>query len=167
MFACAVLIVVSGCGQKDGQPPGTVESTPAVAAQSAAPVPARDLSALNMCEVVKPDEVATAAGGKLAAEPSWNGSACMYVIEMPDDTESYLLSVYEAAAAEALLDYQSPEEKGDRIDGLWDEAWLGASAAGNGFSLTVLRRGDIALEATGNRRDVVLALGRLAVPRVQ
>ncbi|MCK6370636.1 MAG: hypothetical protein L6Q83_04775 [Gammaproteobacteria bacterium] len=159
----AAAFALAGCGQS--QPPSTPAAAPPPENTTAAAT--RDLSGLNMCDIVKPAEVAAVAGGTLATEPSWNGKACMYVIEMPNDTESYLLSVYEAALAEALLAYESAEEKGERIDGLWDEAWLGPRSAGNGFTLLVVRRGDIAFEASGDRRDVVLALGKLAVPRVQ
>lgn len=161
--ALVAAVALQACSRSQESSPEPVTSaTPAPAA-----APARDLSALNLCEVIKPDEVAAAAAGKLATQPSWNGAACMYVIEVPSGTESYLISVYPSAPAEALLMVQSPEEKGEKIEGPWSEAWLGERAMGTGFTLTAVRRGDIAIEASGDRREVTLALGKLAGERVK
>lgn len=128
---------------------------------------ARDLSSIDLCQLILPAEVATAAGGTLATEPSWKGHSCMYVIETPEGTESYLASVQAPDAARAVLDYQSDAERGERIDGLWDEAWLSKrDLVAEGYTLTVVRNGDLALEVAGDRRDVVLALARLATERL-
>lgn len=155
---CVGVSIAAGCGEP-APPPGP--------AAAAVVKPARDLSALNMCDLVRPEEVAVAASGKLATEPSWNGKACLYVIETADGTESYLLSVYPAADAEALLQVQSPAEKGEKTDGPWDEGWLGPRAAGTGVTLVAVRHGDLAIESSGDRREVALALGKLAGERIK
>lgn len=164
LAASAVFAACTDSKEQAPQPEGLAPAAPPPAATQASP---RDLSTLNLCETVRPEEVATAAGGKLATEPSWSGKACMYVVEVADGTESYVLSVYPASLAEALLQVQSPAEKGEKTAGPWDEGWLGPRAMGSGFTLLAVRRGDIAIEASGDRREVAVALGRLVGDRVK
>lgn len=58
-------------------------------------------------------------------------------------------------------------ERGEKIDGLWDEAWLGKrDLMAEGYSLTVVRHGDLAFEVGGDRREVVLAIARMAAERL-
>jgi hypothetical protein len=174
-FLAAVLIVALGACGSDPQPAappagdGLPSAAPTASQPGAAPAsePARDLSAIDLCQLVKVEEVASAAGGTPATQPSWNGEACFYVIETPSDTESYLAALYPASIARALLDAQSPEEKGEKIEGAWKEAWLGPRVGGIGFTLLALRDDEIALEISGDRREVVLALAALTTERLE
>lgn len=171
------LMLMAVCGltacSKSPEPvetPGPAAVTPAAApaaATTAGSIP-RDLSSIDLCKIILPAEVATAAGGTLATEPAWKGNSCMYVIETPEGTESYLASIQPVDLVRVVLDAQTEAERGERIDGLWDEAWLGKRAlVAEGYSLTVVRNGELAFEIAGDRRDVVLALARLAADRLQ
>lgn len=91
------LMLMAVCGltacSKSPEPvetPGPAAVTPAAApaaATTAGSIP-RDLSSIDLCKIILPAEVATAAGGTLATEPAWKGNSCMYVIETPEGTES-------------------------------------------------------------------------------
>jgi hypothetical protein len=129
---------------------------------------ARDLSKLRPCDVVAGKDVAALAKGKLMSNPQGGASACTYLIELPNgEVESYGLSFQPAAAVEALFKAQSPAEKGERVPGLWDEAYASKRFMASGFSLVVLRRGDMALEVTGERKDVLVAVAKLAMARLK
>jgi len=170
----AVLLVVglTSCGRSE--PPQQATASPPPAAAPAAPspdaaaspaVPARDVSTLKACEIVTPQEAATIAGGQLLNEPPAGFANCAYVVEVGGNTESYRLLLTEPGLYTAMLDAQSPAEKGERIDGLWDEAYVQPRTTG-GISVIVLRRGDLALEVSGDRRDPALEIARLAASRL-
>jgi hypothetical protein len=128
----------------------------------------RDLGKLRPCEIVTGKDVAAIAKGKLMSDPLGGSSACSYLIELSNgQVESYGLSFQAAAGVEALLKAQSPAEKGERVPGLWDEAYASKRFMASGFSLVVLRRGDMALEVTGERKDVLMAVAKLAIGRLK
>jgi hypothetical protein len=128
----------------------------------------RDLNKLRPCAVVTGKDVAAIAKGKLMSDPLGGASACSYLIERANgEVESYGLSFQPAAAVEATLKAQPPAEKGERVSGLWDEAYLSKRFMASGFSLVALRRGDMALEVTGERKDVLIAAAKLAIARLK
>lgn len=128
----------------------------------------RDLSRLRPCEVVTGKDVAAIAKGKLMSDPLAGSSACAYLIELANgQVESYRLFLHSAATIEATLKAKSPAEKGERVPGLWDEAYVSKQPMASGLSLVVLRRGDMALEVTGERKDVLIGVAKLAIGRLK
>lgn len=128
----------------------------------------RDLSKLRPCEVVTGKEVAAIAKGKLMSEPLAGSSACAYLIELANgQVESYRLFLHGAATIEALLQAKSPAEKGERVPGLWDEAYVSKQPMASGLSLAALRRGDMAVEVTGERKEVLIGVAKLAIGRLK
>ena len=128
----------------------------------------RDLSKLRPCKIVTGKDVVSIAKGKLMSDPLGGSSACSYLIELSNgEVESYGLSFQPADAIEAMLKVQSPAEKGNRVSGLWDDAYVSKRFMASGFSLVVLRRGDMALEVTGERKDVLIAVAKLAISRLK
>jgi hypothetical protein len=168
-LSLAVVLAACGADPQPTAPDGAPAAAPSAARpeEAAEAAPARDLAAIDLCRLVKVEEVASLAGGTPATQPSWNGGACMYVVETSGDTESYLAALYPASAARALLDAQTPAEKGEQVEGAWQEAWLGPRIGGSGFTLVALRDDGLALEVSGDRRDVVLAVAKLASDRLQ
>ncbi len=87
----------------------------------------RDLSKLRACEVVTGKDVASLANGKLTSTPlgSASGSVCSYLIELSNgEVEGYGLSFQPAANIDALFKTKSPADKGERVQDLWDDAYL-------------------------------------------
>jgi len=161
--------VLASCGTGEQESPASVPplaDTPLQAEASAASKPSLDITALQACNIVKPAEVAAIVGGTLATESTWSGPNCMYVIELGTGVESYRVSYQEPGMMAAMLDVMTPEEKGESISGEWDEAWFGKQAIGGGLHLLALRRGELAMEISGERREPVLELARLAAARV-
>jgi len=167
-IACATLLIAA-CGSKESSVPAGPAATPApVPAEAAASAPARDIAALKACALVTPAEVAAIVGGKLLNEPPPGFPNCAYVIEVGDETESYHVAYLEPAPLQAMVDYEAANGSVERLDGLWDEAVVlpRDAATGGGFSAIVIRKGDIAVEAWGDRKEPVVAIARLAVARV-
>jgi len=144
------------------QAPTLTESNTAAAVTGS---PALDIASLRACEIVTPQEAATIIGGKLLNEPPAGFSNCAYVVEVAGATESYRISFSAPAMYEALLETQSDAERGESVAGLWDEAYLQPRALGSGYSLVALQRGKLALEVSGDRKEPLIELARLAVSR--
>ena len=169
-----LLMGVVACGGKStpeqAAPVAAATQAPTLAGNdtSAAPAgaPALDIASLKACEIVTPQEAATIIGGKLLNEPPAGFSNCAYVVEVTGATESYRISFSTPAMYEALLETQSDAERGESIAGLWDEAYLQPRALGSGYSLVALQRGKLALEVSGDRKEPLLELAKLAVSRV-
>ena len=170
----ALLIGVVACGGKGApeqaatpalseQAPASVESSPAAATTGSSAV---DLASLKACEIVTPQEAATIIGGKLLNEPPAGFSNCAYVVEVDGTTESYRISFSAPAMHEAMLETQSVAERGESIAGLWGEAYLQSRAPESGYSLVALQRGKLALEVSGDRKEPLIELAKLAVSRV-
>jgi hypothetical protein len=167
-IACAMSLVAA-CGSKQPSVPAEPAANTAPGpAQPAASAPARDISALRACELVTPAEVATIVGGKLLAEPAAGFPNCSYVIEVGDDTESYHVAYSEPGALQAMVDYEIANGAVERLDGLWDLAVVVPRDAetGGGFSAIAIRKGDLAVEAWGERKEPAIEIARLAVSRV-
>lgn len=159
------------CGSKEAQPPAATPGAP-IAAVAAGPAASasqtRDLTSLKACEIVTGDEVAKIVGGKLATPPAASGRGCMYVIELPGGAgEGYTLRFEEASVMEQLLKMQTAGEKGENIGGPWDEAWLGKKPLGEGLRLWAVRRGDVAVDVGGERKEPILEIAKLAASRLR
>ena len=128
--------------------------------------PAVDVAGLKACEIVTPQEAATIIGGKLLNEPPAGFSNCAYVVEVDGTTESYRISFSAPAMHEAMLETQSIAERGESIAGLWGEAYLQSRAPESSYSLVALQRGKLALEVSGDRKEPLIELAKLAVSRV-
>ena len=129
---------------------------------------ARDLSPLKACEVVTGKDVAGMAKGKLMSPPLGEAQACAYLVEMADGTvESYRFSIQAPIGIEAMWKSQTAAERGETVAGLWDEAHVAKQFMASGLSLTAVRRSDLAIEVTGERKDVLLAIAKLAVSRLR
>lgn len=168
VIACAMSLMAA-CGSKEPSVPAQPAATPAPApAQPAASAPARDIAALRACELVTPAEVATIVGGKLLAEPPAGFPSCAYVIEVSGGTESYRVAYSEPGPLQALVDYEIANGAVERLDGLWDLAVVIPRGAetGGGFSAIAIRKGDLAVEAWGERKEPAIEIARLAVSRV-
>lgn len=165
-----VAFVLTACGnaeQESVTPAPSVPEPPPQAVAQAASAPARDIAAIEACELVTPAEVASIVGGSLASETSWTGPNCMYVIELGSGVESYQVSYQEPRMIEEMLKVMTPEEKGEPVAGAWDEAWFGTDATGNGFQVLAVRRGQLAISVDGERREPILEIARLAASRVE
>ena len=128
---------------------------------------ARDLSPLKACEVVTGKDVAGMAKGKLMSPPLGEAQACAYLVEMADGTvESYRFSIQAPIGIEAMWKSQTAAERGETVAGLWDEAHVAKQFMTSGLSLTAVKRSDLAIEVTGERKEVLLAIGKLAVSRL-
>jgi len=159
-----VMAVTFSCSKAPQEaPPGKPSAVPAA---TKSPAKGRDISALKACEIVTPDKAASIAGGKLLTMPPAGGSTCMYVLEVPKGTESYNFTIKSAAAYEALLLVKGEKEKGEKIPGLWEEAYLAPRELAKGYSLIALKRGDIAIEVTGERKEVLIEIARIATARI-
>lgn len=159
------MALVAACGSKE--PPAPVQPAAAPApAESAALAPARDIAALKACEIVTPEEVATIVGGKLLNEPPVGFPNCVYVLDVNGTTESYRIVFAEPGMYSAMLDAQSEAEKGESLAGLWDEAYVQPRAMGDGMTVIAIKRGDLALESSGPRKEPVVEIAKLAVSRV-
>jgi hypothetical protein len=129
---------------------------------------ARDLSSLKACEVVTGKEVAGIAKGKLISPPLGGAQACAYLVEMPDGTvESYRFSIQAPAGIEAMWKSQTVAERGEAVAGLWDQAYVAKQFMASGLSLAAVKRNNLAIEVTGERKDVLLAIATLAVSRLR
>lgn len=129
---------------------------------------ARDPSPLKACEVVTGKDVAGMAKGKLMSPPLGEAQACAYLVEMADGTvESYRFSIQAPVGIEAMWKSQTAAERGETVAGLWDEAHVAKQFMASGLSLTVVKRSDLAIEVTGERKDVLLAIAKLAVSRLR
>jgi hypothetical protein len=160
-----LLLVVLGlsgasCGKKS---PESIPAGPALDIPSA---PDRARTGLQACNLATVEEVAALAGGIPLTQPPMRGSACMYVIDHPErGAESYLLSLQPAGLIKPVLDLKTGEEKGEAITGLGDEAWLRPRESSAGYTLLVLR-GEQGLEVSGDRREPLSGIARLALSRI-
>lgn len=161
MAACG-----GGGAPESAAPAASTAPSAAPAPEAAAAAKGRDLSALKACEIVIPAEVAAIVGGKLLNEPPPGFANCVYVLEANGTTESYRIVFSDPAPYVALLATQSDAEKGEPLAGLWDEAYVQKQAMGDGFSVIVLKRGDLALESTGPRKEPAIEIAKLAASRV-
>lgn len=128
----------------------------------------RDIASIKACDIVTSEEAGKIIGGKLLTPPIPGYPHCRYVVEMPDGaTEAYQLAFVSASMQESFFEFLAKEGKLEKIAGLWDEAYLGPQEFGEGFRLLVLKRGDVAFEVGGERKEPLLAMAQLVVERVK
>lgn len=130
----------------------------------------RDLSKLDPCKVLTSADVAAATKGKVSmtAGGDLGGAACMWVVDAPTGAGTYQLFLQKPDVIEALFKVESPAEKGTPVAGLWSEAYLAPpGASGDQYILTVLNKGDMAIEVHGVNKDVVMSLGKTATSRLK
>ena len=127
----------------------------------------RDISTLRACEIVSPQEAAGIIGGKLLNEPPVGLPNCGYVVEVGGQTESYRLVFAEPGLYAASFTLPEFKEKAERLTGLWDEAYVHPREMSEGFSVIAVRRGDIAVEVSGERREPAIEIAKLAASRVK
>jgi len=163
-----VALTIAACDS--GEKKASAPAKPASATTKAAPAAAaeRDLSGLQMCEIVKGGEVVKIAGAaKLAAAPTQVPRGCMYVLEKSDGAgEGFNLRVEAASLEAALIDHLTPQEKMEKVAGPWDDARIVPQPLGGGLRLMVLRRGDLGIEVTGKRKEPMIEIARLASSRI-
>lgn len=165
-LAVVTLGVLCHTGRGAQETPGPVAATTAAAGQAAAP-PRRDVSRLKACEIVSPKEAATIVGGTLLNQPPAGFANCTYVVEVTQGTESYRLNFADPQLYTAMLNTQSEAEKGEQLSGLWDEAYVQPRALGSGFTVIAVRRGDLAMEVSGDRKEPAVAIAKLAISRIR
>jgi hypothetical protein len=129
---------------------------------------ARDLTKLDACKILTPADVAAVTKRKVVT--SVGGQVhCSYVVEAPQSgADTYDFYLQEAAVTQALLELKSPADKGAPVAGLWNEAYVGPTVGSpKQLSLVALRKGDMAIQIQGPNKDVLIALGKLAVSRLK
>jgi hypothetical protein len=175
IIATTLVLSVAACGGRStpeqstpaqapsAQAPTVVESN-AIAATTGSP--ALGIERLKACEIVTPQEASEIIGGELLNEPPTGLPNCAYVLDVKGTTESYRLSFSTPDIYVAMLESQNEEERGEPVAGLWDEAYVQPRAIGSGYSLVVIQRGKLALEVSGDRKEPLVPLAKLAVLRV-
>src|SRR5262245_17453804 len=129
---------------------------------------ARDLTKLDACKILTPADVAAVTKRKVIT--SVGGQVhCSYVVEAPQSgADTYDFYLQEAAVTQALLEVKSSADKGTPVAGLWNEAYVGpAVGSPKQLQLVALRKGDMAIAIQGPNKDVLIALGKLAVSRLK
>lgn len=122
---------------------------------------------IQACNIVSGEEVARLAGGKLLVKPGSTSFFCNYVVEREDGgVESYQLTFDSASSTALLMEHRNPTEKWEKIDGILDEAYLGRSSMTEQFQFQALLRSKLGLNVTGDRKEVVLQIARLAASRL-
>jgi len=122
---------------------------------------------IKACEIVTGEEVAELAGGKMLVKPGSTSFFCNYVVEVEGGAaESCQLTFDSASSTELILEHSSGEEKGKKVDGILDEAYLGISPLSEQAQLTALQKGKLGMNVSGDREEVVLEIARLAATRL-
>ena len=146
-----------------------------VASSCLAAIPAlaqkpRDISRLDPCKVLMPADLAATTKGKVSSTVGGGvgSAACLWVVDAPTGAGTYQLFLQKADLIETLFKVKTPAEKGTPVAGLWTEAYMQPPGThGDQYILTVLNKGDMAIEVHGVNKDAVTALGRLAVSRLK
>jgi hypothetical protein len=139
----------------------------------AAPVLAqkpRDIAKLDPCKVLTPADLATATKGKVSSTVGGGvgAAACLWVVDAPTGAGTYQLFLQNAELIETLFKVKTPAERGTPVAGLWAEAYMiPPGTHGDQFILTVLNKGDMAIEVHGVNKESVTSLGRIAVSRLK
>ena len=127
-----------------------------------------DLKPLDACKILAPADVEAAAKGKQQTPQVGGEVHCGYFLQLPNkDVEQYDFYLVEANIT--VENWKAfPDQKGTPVAGLWDEAYIGPAVGSKSqLSLTALHRGDMSIEIHGPRKDVLLALAKLAISRIK
>ena len=130
----------------------------------------RDLTKLDPCKVLASADIAAATKGKVSSMVGGGvgAAACLWVVDAPTGAGTYQLFLQKPDIIEMVLKVKSPAERGTPVDGLWSEAYLRPPGpSGDQYVLTVLKKGDMAIEVHGVDKDVMTSLGRTAVARLR
>ena len=123
---------------------------------------------LDPCKVLTSADVAAATKGKVSSQVGGGvgAAACLWVVDAPTGAGTYQLFLQKPDVIEAVLKIKSVGEKGTPVAGLWTEAYLVPPGShGDQYILTVLKKGDVAIEVHGVNKDAVTALGKTATTR--
>lgn len=137
------------------------------AADEAARFAGRDLAALDVCALVPGDAVATALGGTLerATGSTHSGSGlatdCAYTVRVGRRTVVALVFFYPPQHFVAM---RQGEVLLEPVAGVGDEAYW--SMAGSMHQLTVLKRGDVTLDARAATQRDARRLAEVALSRL-
>lgn len=172
MVAVGLLVLASAAcdsGKKGAAAPTKPASSAATPTSAAPGKRERDLSTLQLCEIVKGEEIVKIAGAaKLAAPPAQLPGGCMYVVEKSGGAaEGYNLRIESATMEAMVIDQLKPEDKMDNVPGPWDDARIGKQPLGDGLRLMVLRRNDLGIEVTGARKEPMIEIAKLAATRIK
>ena len=173
MFALGV-IGVSALACAGGATAPTVEPTlpaqgPAAPTRPPAGSSGPDLSSLNVCELVTPEEVAGLAGGTSRDEPNQSSDAtfsmCWYELDAAGGAYEYYIVYVESAEMGQLAIDMEAGDIGDPVPGLGDQAYVRFVEDEDQFRLIVIR-GDIALDMAGTRAEVLQEIASLLLERL-
>ncbi len=150
---------------------GGAGAAPAARGQEAADasvrLAGRDLAALDVCALVPGDAVATALGGTLegATGSTYSGSGlatdCAYTVRVGRRTMVALVFFYPPQHFAAMRQGEAVLEP---VTGVGDEAYW--SMIGSMHQLTVLKRGDVTLDARAATQRDARRLAELALSRL-
>lgn len=130
----------------------------------------RDLSKLDPCKVLTSADVAAATKGKVSSTvgAGVGTPACLWVVDAPTGAGTYQLFLEKPDLTELVFKAKSPTEKGTPVAGLWSEAYMTPpGASGDQYILTVLNKGDMAIEVHGINKDAVVSLAKTATARLK
>jgi hypothetical protein len=167
---CALLAATLGCraGDPASQPAqdrAAETPRPPVAQQSS-----RALESLDVCALVPAKEVGDALGEPLdprfpsKGESTEVASNCWYWI-LPRGSSSGAAEPYIVWVTTPAL-YDPEAENAEPVAGLGDEAKIRFDKGEDQYRLTVLRRGDFALEVIGQERERTRRLADLVLSRL-
>jgi len=150
------VVVALGCGggggeQASGPAPAQSAENPAQTGAGASAGTARDVAALDVCELASAEEVAAAVGGTALRPASRSDTGevqgCTYSLDPAgaDTMETCIVYVEPASYFEFSRD-PSEGETAEAIEGLGDEAVMKHNPVEHQYSLVVLRQGDLMLE---------------------
>jgi hypothetical protein len=130
----------------------------------------RDLKQLDPCKILTSADLATATKGKVSSSVGGGAgaAACMWVIDAPSGAGTYQLFLQEPKVIEALFSLKTANDKATKMPGLWTDAYITPpGSSGDQYILTVLNRGDMAIEVHGVNKDAVISLAKLAMARLK
>jgi hypothetical protein len=155
------MLLVGACGGGSGRssPPPA-----ATAAPTAAPAPARTV---DLCAAAPDAEVAKALGAKVRTPARGSravGSECDYDLDFGDGHTGFFFVWAGPPSVYFSREMATGEVEG--VSDLGQDAFLEHAMPEDAWDLHVLLAPDLALEAKGDRKERVLALGRFLAGKV-
>jgi len=203
MMKTSRLLVILGIGAAvlvGCAPAGTGSTQPAAVATLAPPAPAdqsggsttqaaatappsastlepgggRDVSALDVCALLKQEDVAAALQTQIArpADRTDMGKTthgCTFYFGSPNSAinDSYIVYVEEPSLTDAQIQLLMPEEKTHPVSGVGDVAYLITEMDGTQFRLEFLLKGNAGVEVIGSKADWVQKIGEMILARLK
>ncbi len=188
-----VLLVIGAVVLASCAPGGAGSTQPAAVSTQAAPVPSdqtggsptlaaatlepgggRDISTLDVCALLKQEDVAAALQTQIArpADRTDMGKTthgCTYYFGSPNSAtnDSYIVYVEEPSLTDAQIQLLTPEEKTHPVSGVGDVAYLITEMDGTQFRLEFLLKGNAGVEVIGSKADWVQKIGELILARLK